>query len=165
MPDTNLIDEAGNTRKLSDWRGQTLAVTFIYTRCPLPEFCPRMDRNFAGVQRDINGDPRLRGRVRLLSVSFDPDFDTPAVLTAHARGVGADPAVWVFATAKREDIDKFAARFGVVVMRQDPGNVEIVHNLRTAVIGEDGRLVTVLSGNEWTSSDLVAALRKAGAAR
>jgi protein SCO1/2 len=165
VPDVLLVDESGKSRKLSEWQGWTLAVTFIYTRCPLPNFCPRMDRNFAAIEHDVMDDPRLRERVRLLSVSFDPDFDTPAILADHARRVGADPSVWTFATGSRDDIDKFAGRFGVAVLRQDPEKQEIVHNLRTAVIGGDGRLRTIFSGNDWTPSDLLAALKEAGAPR
>jgi hypothetical protein len=70
-------------RRLSDWRGRRLAVTFTYTRCPVPDFCPRLNRRFAAVQSDILADPRLRERVPLLSITFDPDFDTPAVLADH----------------------------------------------------------------------------------
>ena len=90
-PDVRLTDEAGATRALSEWRGRALAVTFIYTRCPLPDFCPRMDRQFAAVQREILADERLRDRVRLLSVSVDPAFDTPQVLAATRapRGRGS----------------------------------------------------------------------------
>jgi protein SCO1/2 len=160
VPDVLLVDESGKSRKLSEWRGRTLAVTFIYTRCPLPNFCPRMDRNFAAVERVVRDDPRLRERVRLLSISFDPDFDTPAILAEHARRVGADPGTWDFVTGSRDDIDTFAGRFGVAVLRQDPEQQEIVHNLRTAVVDGDGRLRTIFNGNDWTPSDLFAALKE-----
>jgi len=164
VPDAAFVDESGKRRTFSEWRGRILAVTFIYTRCPLPNFCPRMDRNFAAVQHDVTGDPRLGDRVRLLSVSFDPDFDTPAVLADHARRAGADPSVWNFVTGSRDDIDTFAGRFGVSVLRQDPAQQEIVHNLRTAVIGADGRLRVVLNGNDWTPAALLTALKEAGGA-
>ena len=85
VPDFTFVDAAGSTRRLSDWRGRTVAVTFIYTRCPLPDFCPLMDRHFASVQRQALADPALRDRFHLLSVSFDPVYDTPAVLRAHAE--------------------------------------------------------------------------------
>ena len=162
VPDVELTDEAGTRRRLSGWQGRTVAVTFTYTRCPLPDFCPRMDRNFAEVQRQLLADPGLRDRVRLLSISFDPAFDTPKVLAEHARHAGADPAIWNFATGEPEAIADFASRFGVSVIRDndDPGN--IVHNLRTAVIAPDGRLIGTLNSNDWTPKDLLDLLRRAG---
>ena len=93
-----------------------MVVTFIYTRCPLPTFCPLMDRHFATIQTAIKGDPALKN-VRLVSVSFDPATDTPPVLKKHAAELNADPARWTFLTGDRDDIDRFAARFGVSVAR------------------------------------------------
>ena len=165
VPDVALVDENGRARRLSDWTGKTVAVTFVYTRCPLPEFCPRMDRNFGAVQRDAMGDARLRDRVHLLSLSFDPDYDTPAVLREHARRVGADTEMWTYATGEREAVDAFAKNLGMSIFREDPEKVEIVHNLRTAVIRGDGRLATIFNGNDWTSADLLAALKDASDVR
>ena len=165
VPDMALVDETGATRRLSEWRGRTLAVTFIYTRCPLPDFCPLIDRQFAEVQQIITDDAGLRGRVQLLSISFDPGYDTPAVLATHAKKVGADPATWSFLTGDQADVESFAAHFGVSIMREgaDPGNV--VHNLRTAVIDANGRLVKVINGVQWGPSELAIELRSAVAAR
>ncbi len=150
---------------MSEWRGRALAVTFIYTRCPLPDFCPLMDRQFAEVQRVITDDAGLRGRVQLLSISFDPAYDTPAVLATHAKKVGADSATWGFFGGEQTDIEAFAAHFGVSIMREgtDPGNV--VHNLKTAVIDANGRLVKVINGIQWEPSELVTELRSAVGAR
>lgn len=160
-PDVTLLDEGGHARQLSEWRGRTLAVTFIYTRCPLPDFCPRMDRHFAEVQRAITSDAKLRERAHLLSVSFDPAHDTPPVLAEHARRAGADPATWNFVTGSRAAIDDFAGRFGVSVIRSDKEMQEIVHNLRTAVIAGNGRIVRIFTGNDWTPAELVTAIREA----
>jgi protein SCO1/2 len=165
VPDTAFVDQGGRIRRLADWRGQILAVTFIYTRCPIPNFCPLMDRHFQSAAAAILQDASLRQRVRLLSVSFDPVHDTPAVLAAHAKRLEADPAIWTFLTGDQETIDRFALRFGVSVIREGASAKDIVHSLRTAVIGADGRLVTILRGNEWTPSELVAELRKAVAGR
>jgi protein SCO1/2 len=118
-----------------------------------------MDRRFAEVQQIISGDAALRGKVRLVSVSFDPAFDTPTVLAAHAKKAGADPSVWNFVTGDVKTIETFASRFGVSVMREAANPAEVVHNLRTAVIDGEGRLVSVLNGNEWQASELVGALR------
>ncbi len=157
-PDTPLDGHRGDAVSLPAWRGSAVAVTFIYTRCPLPDFCPLLDRRFAAVQAAAAGDAVLRGRVRLLSVSFDPEADTPEVLAAHAARAGAQ-ADWVFATAPREAVDRFAAQFGVNVIRE--ADRTITHNLRTAVVGPDGRIAVLRSGNDWTADDLLADLRAA----
>jgi len=160
-PDGKLIDETGAPRTLADWRGKVLVVTFIYTRCPFPDFCPRMDRQFKSVQTDILANSQLRDRVALLSISFDPVFDTPPVLAAHAKELGADPRVWHFATGERGSIDRIASQFGVSIVREGTGAESVTHNLRTAVIGSDGTLQTVFTGNEWTPADLIDAVRRA----
>ena len=165
IPDAAFVDQDGRPRRLTDWRGQALAVTFIYTRCPVPDFCPLMDRQFAAVQKAVAEDSPLRGRVHLMSVSFDPAFDTPAVLKQHAVARGADPARWSFLTGEREDIDRFAGHFGVSITREGTNTPEILHTLRTAVIDARGRLSQVLSGNDWKAEELLEALRSAGAAR
>jgi protein SCO1 len=162
-PDALFVDQAGRARRLSDWRGSVVAVTFIYTRCPVPNFCPLMDRHFAAVQRQLGAEGRRASRAHLVSVSFDPAYDTPAVLAAHAARVGADPERWSFVTGDRENLDGFAARFGVTTIRNDADQVEIIHNLRTAVIDPQGRIVTIFSGNEWTPAELLQAMRAAGA--
>jgi protein SCO1/2 len=162
VPDAMLTDQSSVARRFSDWRGHTTAVTFIYTRCPLPDFCPLMDRHFAAIQREILADPWLRERARLVSVSFDPGFDTPAVLAAHAARIGADPSIWTFVTGERDAIDAFARAFGVSVIRDDAHLQEIVHNLRTAVIDRRGRVVEVFNGNDWKPAEVLAAMRRAG---
>lgn len=163
VPDDPLQDQTGATHKLSDWRGRALAVTFVYTRCPLPDFCPRMDRHFGELQRAIAGDARLRDRVHLVSVSFDPEHDTPAVIQAHAKARGADPQTWSYLTGSPAAIDHFTSRFGISAIADKDEAQIITHNLRTAVIDRKGRLVTIHSGNEWTVDALLADLREAGA--
>lgn len=165
VPDLSATDQDGRQRTLSEWRGKVVAVTFIYTRCPLPDFCPRMDRHFAATQALIKGEQGLAERVHLLSVSFDPEYDTPAILRAHAARVGADPSVWSFVTGSKEAVDPFAAVLGVAIMRDDKPMQEILHNLRTAVIGKDGKLARVFNGNEWTPDELMSAIREADAQR
>jgi protein SCO1 len=165
VPDEPFVDQGGAPRRLSQWRGKAVAVTFIYTRCPLPDFCPRMDRQFAAVQKEVAADPALRDRVHLVSISFDPDFDRPPELNAHATRAGADASTWSFVTGDRDDIDRFASRFGVSIIREDKTGQEIVHNLRTAVIDPQGRLVRVFNGNDWTPSELINELRMSVASR
>jgi protein SCO1/2 len=162
VADASLVDESGTPRRLADWKGRAVAVTFIYTRCPLPNFCPVMDRHFKAVQDAVRADAALAGRVQLLSVSFDPDHDTPAVLASHAGRLQADPDIWRFLTGPREEVEQLAKQFGVSVIREGADPSEIVHNLRTAVIDPGGRLSTVLNGSEWTPAELVAALKAAG---
>ena len=161
VPDLRMTDEAASPRTLADWRGRVVAVTFMYTRCPVPDFCPRMDQHFATVQRAVAADQALRDRVRLLSVSLDPEFDTPELLAAHARRAGADPEIWRFVTGERDAISSFASRFGISTMRETPDVQNITHNLRTAVLGSDGRVERFFSGNEWTPAELLDALKTA----
>ena len=162
VPDLKLTDDSGARRSVSDWHGRVLVVTFVYTRCPLPDFCLRMDQNFAAAQRAIVKDPALRDRIALLSISFDPQHDTPDVLAEHARHAGADPRVWRFATGDADAVTGFARRFGVSVFREGTEPEGLTHNLRTAVIKPDGTLATILNGNDWTPATLLDAARHAG---
>ena len=161
VPDTALTDQDGQRVTLADFKGSVVALTFIYTRCPLPQFCPLLDRRFAEVQKVVADTPSLAGKARLLSISFDPEIDRPETLRAHARKLGADPTVWRFATADEEVVDRFAARFGVNVIREK--DATITHNLRTAVIGPDGRVSRILDDNAWSADDLARALTDAAA--
>ncbi|HXW04224.1 MAG TPA: SCO family protein [Vicinamibacterales bacterium] len=165
VPDTPFVDQSGTARRLSDWRGRVVAVTFTYTRCPLPDFCPLMDRSFAVVQRTVVDDPALRHRVHLVSITLDPGYDTPPVLAGHAARLGADAGVWTFLTAPPSDLDAFAARFGVSVTRAEDGRADLVHNLRTAVVDTGGRIAAMLTGHAWTPSELTAAIRDTNATR
>lgn len=168
VPNASFVDQDGKPREFAAFAGHPVVLTFIYTKCPLPTFCPLMDRNFARLQPRLASDPALRN-VQLVTVSFDPTTDTPAVLKQHAASLQADPARWTFLTSQtgptgatgdagaRLAIDQFAARFGVSVMRE-PNATEITHNLRTAIIDASGTLVKVYTGNEWTPEQLLADL-------
>ena len=162
VPDTKLVDENNAARPLTSLKGHRVALTFMYTRCPQPDFCPLMDRNFAAIQNEIKKTPGL-GDVQLVSVSFDPATDTPAVLKTHARALQADPAVWHFVTANTGDIKGFSAKFGVTAEPSDESPAVLTHNLSTAVIDADGRLVKIRPGNMWTPADLIADLKAAPA--
>jgi protein SCO1/2 len=116
-----------------------------------------MDRNFQALQREIKKTPALAD-VRLVTVSFDPEFDTPPVLKAHAQRVEADPLIWTFVTGDRDEVERFAARFGVTIERAEQNPIDITHNLRTAVIDTAGRIVKVHTGNDWTPADVLADL-------
>jgi protein SCO1 len=159
VPDAPFVDQNGRKRRFADFKGTPLAITFIYTKCPLPTFCPLMDRHFKSMQKTLGEDPALKS-AHLVTISFDPVTDTPAVLRAHAKTLGADLARWTFLTGDRDEIDKFASRFGVSVSRALNDPRDITHNLRTAVVDKDGKLVKVYTGNEWTPEELLDDLRK-----
>ena len=161
--DGELVDQSGTPRTLKDWKGQVIAVTFVYTRCPLPNFCPLVERHFTAVQEQVRAAADLRGRVRLLSVTLDPEHDTPDVLARHGERLKQDPDVWSLLTGSRQQVEAFAEQFGVSAMRDKTQPSELLHNLRTAVIDGSGRLVTVLSGADWQPSELLAEIRNARA--
>ena len=159
VPATMLRTPRG-TVSLVAGQGRVTAVTFIYLRCPLPDYCPLMDRRFAEVQRQVKADAMLSQRVSLVSVSIDPEADSPARLAEHAAALGADPAIWQFASLESErDIARFAAQFGVNVIREADGT--ITHNLRTLVIDATGTVRQAHDGNTWSADDLVGDLRLA----
>jgi protein SCO1 len=164
VPDAAFLDQTSTRRSISEWRGSVTLLTFIYTRCPLPNFCPLMNRNFVKLQEAIGAEPELRGRVKLVTVSFDPEYDTPEVLRAEAKRLGADPAVWTFLTGDRATTDRFAAAMGVGLVRTT-GEWEITHNLRTILIDAGGRVAAIHSGNEWTVDTVLSEVRHAAAAR
>jgi protein SCO1/2 len=152
VPDFAVTTQAGGNLRLSDLRGEVVVLTFIYTRCPMPEFCPAMDAKFAELARRLSAVPSRAAKVRLLSVSFDPAHDTPEVLAAHAARRGATPPLWTFAVASPEELAKVAGPLGLSYV---PGTREIEHNLRAAVIGPDGKLARLEAGGGWTAADLL----------
>jgi protein SCO1/2 len=158
IPDGAFVDQNGRKTTLQAFRGSTVVLTFIYTRCPLPTFCPMMDRNFVSIQEHMKSDAALK-RVRLVTVSFDPTRDTPAVLRAHAKELDADLTRWTFLTGAEKDVDAFAGKFGVYVVRNPNDQRDITHNLRTAVIGPDGVVKKIYTGNEWTPDDILMDLK------
>ena len=155
VPDFTMTDQDGKSFKLSDLRGNVVALTFVYTRCPLPDFCPMMDRKFSELAGRIERSPRRKDRVRLVSVSFDPEHDTPAVLKKHASMRGASPPLWTYAVASHQELARIAPRVGLVY---GPGRDEIIHNLCTAIVGPDGRLARIEIGtgpNKWDATDML----------
>jgi len=158
IPDGDFVDQNNRRASMKEFRGSTVVLTFIYTRCPLPTFCPMMDRHFVTLQEHMKSDPTLR-KVHLVTISFDPTRDTPAVLRAHAKELMADLRTWTFLTGKPQAIDDFSAKFGVFVVRNPNDDRDITHNLRTAVIGPDGVVKKIYTGNEWTPDDILADLK------
>jgi protein SCO1/2 len=159
VPDTPFVDQDNKKRTFRSFNGSTVLLTFIYTRCPMPTFCPLMDQHFAAIQKRLKDDPAMNGRVHLVSVSFDPVVDRPPVLKAHAQKLGADLKTWTFLTGDRDEIDRFAARFGVSVARAPNDQRDITHTLRTAIVDAGGKLVKIYIGNEWTPEQALADLK------
>jgi protein SCO1/2 len=157
VADALLVDQQDKPRPFSSFRGHRVAITFMFTRCPLPDFCPRMDRHFAAVQKSIQSAADMRD-VRLISMTLDPEFDTPAVLGKHAARLGADPTIWSFVTGEPNAAAQFARQFGIFTEKDLGTGANLTHNLRTAIIDPDGKMVKVHSGNDWTPADLVADL-------
>lgn len=160
VPDIALVNQDGKVIHFSNYRGKVLLVTFIYTRCPLPDFCPRMNENFRAVQKLLREMPGATDRAEFLSISFDPEHDTPAVLKHYAslykKSVAGEKSFdWQFAVPAAKDLPELAQFFGLVYQ---PGQAEIVHSLSTTVIGTDGKVETWYSDNDWTPADAAQAI-------
>ena len=162
VPDAAFIDQANARRSIAQWRGSVMIITFVYARCPLPNFCPLMNQNFAKIQKAVLDDVSLRDRVKLVTISFDPEHDTPAVLADEAKRYGADPRVWTFLTGDQATTDRFAAVMGVGLTREAD---QIVHNLRTIVVDASGKIAAIFSGNEWTIASVMDGVRSAAKPR
>lgn len=146
LPDFTLTDQTGRAVSLAQFRGQLVALDFIYTRCPLPDVCPRLSANFARLQK------RFAGKIALLSITLDPDYDTPAVLADYAHRWNADPRTWLFLTGQTDEVQKVAGHFGVVYWPEDNA---ITHTAATAIIDRTGRLAALLEGSSFTSQQLI----------
>jgi protein SCO1/2 len=157
VPDFSLVNQDGKAVRMNSFKGKVALVTFIYTRCPFPDYCPLVSNNFAQIYAAIHSNPALDARVRLLSVSFDPTHDTPAVLrqygTTFDKTTGRNPFDrWEFATAPPAELEKITNFFGVFY---DPSQKEIVHSLSTSVIGPQGTIYKWYSGSDWKPADLI----------
>ena len=154
MPDFTLTDRDGRPVALSSLRGRVVAVTFIYTRCPLPDYCPRMIANLQAVERRFPG--RVGDDVALVAITFDPQYDTPARMKEYAGLFDADRPGWHFLTGARPDIERVCGMFGVEFW---PEEGLITHTLQTAVIDREGKLAAAVEGKDYSGrqlSDLIA---------
>ena len=156
VPDFSFTNQNGKHVSLKQYRGNALLVTFIYTRCPFPDFCPRVSSNFAEIYKQLDTNPALAG-TRLLSISFDPEHDTPKVLREYGFSVAHThaPALfkrWEFAAPSGADLPQIAGFFALTIK---PEGGLITHNLSTAVIGPDGKIVKWYHGSDWQVSDLM----------
>lgn len=164
VPDQTFVDQDDAPLTMGWADGRPVVMTFIYTRCPLPDFCPAIDRRFVALQTAIRGDSGALAGARLLSISIDPAHDRPAVLKAHAQKLGADPAVWRFVTAPAAEIAAFGRQFGLDVRQTGSAPADIEHNLRTVVIDRQRRIVETRTGSGWTAADVLVTLRRAAGA-
>ena len=158
VPNQTFVNQDGKSVSLADFRGDAVILTFMYTQCPMPTMCPMMDRNFAKIQAKLKEQNNML-KAHLLSVSFDPQVDTPPVMKKHAESLGADPQLWSFVTGDRDEIDKWASKFGVSISRAMNDPRDITHNLRTAILDRQGNLVQIYNGNEWTPEQVLADVR------
>ena len=154
VPDFTLTDQAGKTVRLSQLRGEPVAVTFAYTRCPDASACPMTMAKFAKLNAALTG----KNFGRLLAVTVDPENDTPAVLADYARRIGADPARWKFLTGDPRALARVAETFGVLYY---PERGQIVHQQAVAVIDPEGRLATIYYGADWEPEQVLRELEKA----
>jgi protein SCO1/2 len=164
MPEVSLVDQDGLPIRLTDYRGKAVALTFVFTRCPLPDFCPLMMRNFQAAHAALVRDAALASRTHLLTVSFDTNHDTPDVLRAYGRPFQrtATPFThWTLATGKEDAIRALGGALDLDYLEEDRS---FTHNLRTAVLDREGKLRRLFRGNEWTPEELVAELKAAAGA-
>jgi len=157
VPQFSFIDQDNRSFASAELRDRLTVLTFIFTRCPVPEYCPAMALRFAQLQKAISADPKLTASVRLLSITLDPEFDRPDILKTYAQAVGADPAIWRFATGGKDEIAAFVKSFAVFTERN---GATLDHTLCTALIGGDGRVVEIWRGNGWRAADVLTTISR-----
>ncbi|HEX5220330.1 MAG TPA: SCO family protein [Verrucomicrobiae bacterium] len=163
LPEYTFTNQLGQAVSLSQFRGKALAFTFIFTRCPFPAFCPLMSNNFRAVREALQNNPNAPTNWHLLTISFDPDFDTPEVLKRYAASYKADPAQWSFVTGTLVDITALSEQVGLQFWREPGGNIN--HNLRTVVVDAQGRIQKIYPENKWTVEELTEEIIKAAGAK
>ena len=162
VPNFTLRNQDNREIRIQNYRGKTLLLTFIYTRCPVPEYCTLMSDNFAQIERALGQDAELYGKTHLLSVSIDPAYDTPEVLrsygAAHTERYEKETfAHWEFAGGTSEQVKDIAQYFGLTYF---PDKDQIIHGLRTVIVKPDGKVGKIYTGNDWKPEDVVQELRK-----
>jgi protein SCO1/2 len=162
IPDFHLTSEDGGSISIHQFRGKAVALTFIYVRCPLPDFCPFLSKNFATVERELRNWPRLDSNTQLLSVTLDPEHDTPEVLRKYRAAFIADAERsgnhWVCATGTPEQVKAITGFFGLQYWNETG---QIDHSLRTVVVDAAGRITHIDMGNTWKPAGLIAELERA----
>ena len=155
MPPFKLTDQNGERISLDTFRGQPFVLTFVFTRCAVPNFCPRMSNNFEELQAAIKTGTGTLATTRLLSITLDPNYDTPKILSDYAAFHHADPKVWFFATGDGKDVDSLTRAFSIY--RENEGGT-IIHGLATALINRSGEIDRIWRGNAWTPAEVIEAI-------
>jgi protein SCO1 len=157
VPDFALVNQDNRPVNLSEFRGKAVILTFIYTRCPLPDQCPLLSQKFAEINRELSNVNRreLAERTRLLSITFDPAYDTSRVMRDYGIRQTSSFDRWQFATGTPEQIRSVAEFFG---LSYEPRSDQIIHSLRTVVIAPDGRVFRVYRNNDWTPAQAISDL-------
>ncbi len=163
VPDFTLVNQDSQPISITQYRGEALLLTFIYTRCPIPDYCTLMTTNFAAIERELEKHRELYDRTRLLSISIEPEYDTPAVLRSYGAshtGRYQDEKFthWEFATGKKEEVKAVAEFFG---LHYYPEKDQIIHGLRTVIIAPDGKVAKVFEDNKWKPDDALKGLESA----
>ena len=157
VPDVKLVNQDGRPLSPKQFKGRALVVTFIYTRCPLPDQCPLLSANFARLNSAILTDEALRKRAHLLSVTLDPEYDRPAVLKSYGSTyAGGKFDNWDFATGDPAEVRRFAEFFGLTYKAEGD---QVIHSLRTAVVTPEGKLFKIYRGNEWKPDEVLSDLK------
>jgi protein SCO1/2 len=159
LPDYHFTNQFGQRITTSQFKGQALAITFLFTRCRFPTFCPLTANNFAEAQKRLLAQSTSPTNWHLLTISFDPEYDTPAILEGYAKAFQYDPQRWSFLTGDLVEITAIADQFGLTFSRDT--EVGFSHNLRTVVIDAHGRVQKIFQGNQWTGPELAEELAKA----
>jgi protein SCO1/2 len=157
VPEYHFTNELGQAVSLSQFKGQAVAIDFIFTSCPFPTMCPRLSQNFSEAETKLKSMPNAPTNWHLLTISFDPETDTPEVLKAYAARHNYDPTHWSFLTGDLIEITAIAEQFGETFWRESGS---ISHNLRTAIITPDGKVQKIIPDNKWTSDELVEEILK-----
>ena len=160
LPNYGLTNQFAKPITLDQFRGKALAMTFVYTRCPIPDFCPKMNRQFLEAQQKLQLMDNPPNNVHFLSISFDPVNDTPELLKLYASAYQHDPDTWTFATGKMIDIDALTEQFGLLFYRSEGTLLEWDHNLRTVLIDPEGKIQDIIVGNLWKTDELVEKILK-----
>ena len=157
VPDFVLTNQDGRRIHVAQYRGRALVLTFIYTRCPLPDYCPLMTTKFTDLLKEVAARPALADRTRLLTISVDPEYDTPAILRKYAAETAGLRSFdkWEFATGSSDQVKSVASYFGLTYW---PEGDQIVHSLRTAVVTPEGKLARLYRGNDWQPTEIVSEL-------
>ena len=162
VPDVLMVNQDGKTLHLANFKGKAVLLTFIYTRCPLPTFCPLISSEFAAIHNDLAQTPAIYQKTHLLSVSLDPNYDTAPVLRKYGLAYLKDDASgfqqWDFVSTNPADLQKLASAFGLEYYEQ---NNQISHGMSTILLAADGTIRQIWPGNEWKTSEVLAAVKAA----